>query len=160
MSGNPYAAFLEGREPATLVREFPEKLGRVMERLGTEGMGRRLAPGKWTVAEILCHLADTEIAFGFRWRQALAEDNHVVQPFDQDRWAPRYPTTPGDEALRAFLAVRQWNVLLLERLDAADWGRPVMHPERGPLEFETLVAIMAGHDLNHLAQLETMASQK
>jgi len=159
MAGNPYGKFLEGREPAALVREFPGKLSEVMERLGAEGWGRRLAPGKWTVAEILCHLADTEIAFGFRWRQALAEENHVVQTFDQDLWAPRYPTTPGDEALRTFLAVRRWNVLLLDRLNAADWRRPVMHPEQGTLEFETLVGIMAGHDLNHLAQLETIASQ-
>ena len=121
-------------------------------------MGRSLAPGKWTVAEILCHLADTEIAFSFRWRQALAEENHVVQPFDQDHWARHYATMPGEQALQAFVALRRWNSILLDRLSPGDWERRVTHPERGELTFRTLVETMAGHDLNHLKQLEKIAA--
>lgn len=162
MSGNPYAKFLEGRDAGLLVGQFPAKLNEVIAglvaRFGAAGMGRSLAPGKWTVGEILCHLADTEIAFSFRWRQTLAEDNPVVQPFDQDLWAPRYASTPGEEALHTFLALRRWNVLLLDRLAPGDWERPVVHPERGELIFRTLVEMVAGHDLNHLSQLRTIAS--
>jgi len=158
MGGNPYASFLAGRDPGGLVKEFPSKLSQVISRIGPTGMGRSLAPGKWTVSEILCHLADTEIAFSFRWRQALAEENHVIQPFDQDRWASLYPTISGDEALRVFAALRQWNGILLDRLAPGDWERPVNHPERGELTFRTLVETMAGHDLNHLVQLEKIAA--
>ena len=122
-------------------------------------MERSLAPGKWTVRQILCHLADCEIAFAFRWRQALAEENHVVQPFDQDHWASRYASLSADGALRTFVALRRWNVLLLEKLSAADWERGVTHPERGRQTFRTLVETMAGHDLNHLAQLEEIAAK-
>jgi len=122
------------------------------------GMERSLAPGKWTVRQILCHLADTEIAFAFRWRQALAEQHHLVQPFDQDLWAYRYSSLPGDEALRTFVTLRRWNLLLLEGLSPADWERPVTHPERGQQTFRTLVETMAGHDLNHLQQLERIAA--
>ena len=48
------------------------------------------APGKWSPHEILCHLADCELVFSFRIRQALAEDHHVIQPFDQEIWARNY----------------------------------------------------------------------
>jgi hypothetical protein len=145
MSTNPYAAFVDGQDPESLVKQFPDKLTAVISELGTAGMERSLAPGKWTVRQILCHLADCEIAFAFRWRQALAEENHVIQPFDQDHWASRYASL--------------WNVLLLEKLSAADWEREVTHPERGRQTFRTLVETMAGHDLNHLAQLEKIAAK-
>jgi hypothetical protein len=160
MAGNPYAGFLEGRDPGVLVREFPAKLSEVISELGPLGMSRSLGPGKWTVSEILCHLADTEIAFSFRWRQTLAKEDHVVQPFDQDLWATRYASTPGDEALHSFLALRRWNTILLDRLSASDWGQRVSHPELGAMTFRTLVEIMAGHDLNHLAQLRKLAARE
>ena len=113
-------------------------------------MRRSLAPGKWTVAEILCHLADTEIAFSFRWRQTLAEEHHIVQPFDQDHWATHYASMSGEQALKAFIALRRWNAILLDQLSPGDWERHVTHPERGEHTFRTLVETMAGHDLNHL----------
>lgn len=160
MSTNPYAAFLNGQDPVPLITQFPEKLGAVVSSLGPEGMDRSLAPGKWTAAEILCHLADTEIAFSFRWRQALAEKNHVIQPFDQDHWATHYGSMPAEEALRTFVTLRRWNVLLLDRLSPTDWERRLTHPERGEQSFRTLVETMAGHDLNHLKQLETLAGQQ
>jgi DinB superfamily len=157
MSVNPYAAFVADRDPGSLVREFPDQLSAVVSELGPAGMRRSLAPGKWTAAEILCHLADTEIAFSFRWRQALAEENHIVQPFDQDHWATHYSSMSGEEALQTFVALRRWNATLLDRLSPRDWDRRAVHPERGELTFRTLVETMAGHDLNHLAQLEKIA---
>jgi DinB superfamily len=158
MSKNPYAAFLNGQDAGALVRQFPEKLTAVVSELGRAGMARSLAPGKWTVAEILCHLADTEIAFSFRWRQALAEEDHVVQPFDQDHWARHYATMSGEQALQAFVALRRWNSILLDQLSPGEWERHVTHPERGALSFRTLVETTAGHDLNHLGQLEKIAA--
>jgi hypothetical protein len=159
MRTNPYAAFLHGHDAESLVKQFPDKLTAVARKLGTAGMGLSLAPGKWTVRQILCHLADTEIAFAFRWRQALAEDNHIVQPFDQDHWANRYVSLSAEDALRTFIALRHWNTLLLKELSPSDWEREVTHPERGRQTFRTLVETMAGHDLNHLEQLEKIVAQ-
>lgn len=158
MSTNPYAGFLDGQDAGSLVIQFPDKLTTVVAELGHVGMERSLAPGKWTVRQILCHLADCEIAFAFRWRQALAEENHVVQPFDQDHWANRYASLSADDALRTFVALRRWNTLLLENLSPADWERELTHPERGRQTFRTLVETMAGHDRNHLKQLEEIAA--
>jgi uncharacterized damage-inducible protein DinB len=158
LNTNPYYRFLAGRSPATLIAEFSGKLIQIVSQLGEEGRERSLAPGKWTVRQILCHLADTEIAFAFRWRQALAEEQHVVQPFDQDLWAFRYISLSAEDALRTFVALRRWNVLLLDSLSPADWERELTHPERGRQVFRTLVETMAGHDLNHLGQLEEIAA--
>jgi DinB superfamily len=129
------------------------------EKLGPAGLERSLAPGKWRAREILCHLADCEMVFGFRLRQALAEPNHVIQPFDQDHWAKPYAVLSAQAALEVFSAVRRWNLALLETVPPADFSKKLSHPERGEMTFQTVVETMGGHDLNHLVQLETIASQ-
>jgi hypothetical protein len=151
---NPYDRFLDGRPLETILAATPEALGYVMEVLGAGKSAIRPAPGKWSATEILCHLADCELVFGFRLRQTLAEDSPTVQPFDQDKWAATYPGITAAEAMRAFSALRAWNLLLIGTVlpDAAT--RPVTHPERGTMTFLTLVETMAGHDLNHLGQLQ------
>jgi hypothetical protein len=137
----------------------PPRIEAVVARIGTAGMSRAFEPGKWTARQILSHVADAELAVGFRLRQALAEDDYVVQPFDQDRWARRYRDLDGNAAARAFCALRPWNVALIRTLSPADLARPVMHPERGMESVEIIVKMLAGHDLNHLAQLEQIAAQ-
>ena len=121
-------------------------------------MNQPRAPGKWSAREIVCHLADTEIVFAFRLRQTLAEDHHVIQPFDQDRFAVPYHALDAGTALATFRAVRAWNLAWLGSVPAEAATRPVTHPERGQMEFHVIVETMAGHDLNHLAQLESIAA--
>lgn len=156
---NPYARFLGGRAPLTVLRETPVRLQGLIHAIGPAGVSVAPAPGKWTASEILCHLADCEIAFGFRLRQILAEDHHVIQPFDQERWAAPYSGIAAAEALSAFSAMRRWNLQLIEHALPAQAGRPVTHPERGPMTFSTVVETMAGHDLNHKGQLERIAAK-
>ncbi len=149
---NPYASKLGERDPLSVIAGTAKELaGRISS---SPGMAERSpGPGKWSVRQIVCHLADTEIAFAFRLRQALAEPNHVIQPFDQDRWADHYDAYELPAALAFFSATRKWNLDLLASLSAEDFARPLSHPERGPMTFRTLVETMAGHDLNHLAQI-------
>ena len=97
--------------------------------------------------------------FAFRLRQALAEPYHVIQPFDQDAWATRYSTADAQTALAVFSAVRQWNLALLETVTPEEFAKTLNHPERGDMTFQTVIDTMGGHDLNHLQQLETIASQ-
>lgn len=156
---NPYARFLSGRDPLTVLRETPVRLQGLMHAIGPVGVTVAPAPGKWTASEILSHLADCEIAFGFRLRQTLAEDHHVIQPFDQERWAAPYSGIAAAEALSAFSALRHWNLLLIEQALPSQTGRLVTHPERGTMTFGTVVETMAGHDLNHKGQLERIAAK-
>ena len=157
---NPYATYLGERDPQEVIRHTPARLVAMVHRLRPEQLERRPATGKWNVREILCHLADSEIAFGFRLRQTLAETHHTIQPFDQGRWAASYDALAAGAALDVFSALRPWNIALISSASDADMNTPVTHPERGTMTFRTIVETMAGHDLNHLAQLERLTGFK
>ncbi len=155
---NPYQALLKGRDYREVIAETPNRLSELTEKIGSSGMSRSYAPGKWPASTILAHLADCEIAFSFRLRQALAEPHHLVQPFNQDAWASFYPAMNTNRALDVFRLLRGWNLTLIAALKPDAFSKPVTHPERGELTFQTLLETMAGHDLNHLAQFETIAA--
>ena len=153
---NPYARFLDGRPLEAILADTGSSLASLLEAIGPEKAVVPPAPGKWSPAEIVCHLADCELVFAFRLRQTLAEDAPVIQPFDQEKWAATYSGIAAEQALQVFNAVRQWNLRLIASALPAAAGRPVTHPERGTMTFLTLVETMAGHDLNHLGQLQKL----
>src|SRR6201996_3829808 len=107
---NPYSSWLNGRDPLEVIRATPARLEKPIKGVSPETLNRSPAPGKWSVRDILCHLADCEVVFAFRLRQALAEDHHVIQPFDQDTWAKTYAGFTAQPALDTFAAVRAWNL--------------------------------------------------
>ena len=154
---NPYKKFLDGRPLEAILASTPSALAGLIETIGPARSTAQPAPGKWCAAEILCHLADCELTFGFRLRQTLAEDNHVIQPFDQDKWAATYPGVPAASALAVFTTIRQWNLELIRKTLPTSAERKVSHPERGAMTFKTIIETMAGHDINHLGQLERIA---
>jgi uncharacterized damage-inducible protein DinB len=151
---NPYASFLDTQDPRQVIASTPLRLRESLDSLGESRADQPPAPGKWSVREILCHLADCEIVFAFRLRQTLAEPHHVIQPFDQDLWARNYAAYDAPAALAVFTAVRDFNTRLIDSLPPDAFSRPVSHPERGAMTFQAIVETMGGHDLNHLAQIE------
>ena len=155
---NPYDKFLDGRPLETILSTTSHEIANKLQMIGPDHASEPPAPGKWSPAEIVCHLADCEIAFGFRLRQTLAEDHHVLQPFDQEKWAAPYKGITAKDALAAFTGLRSWNLLLIGKMLATSASKPVTHPERGTMTFGTIVETMAGHDLNHLAQLKRIAT--
>ena len=157
MEQNPYAKFVGGREPVAVIRATPGAVRELLARMPAEQVAM-CAPGKrWNAREIVCHLADCELVFSFRMKQTLAVDGPVLQPFDQEKWALRYGNCDLASALRMFEAARRWNVLLIEAATEEERRRPATHPERGAMTFWTIVETMAGHDTNHLGQLERLA---
>lgn len=158
MIANPYAVHIGRREPSEVIETTSLELHRLAGRIGAARMTTPRAAGKWSARDILCHLADCEVVFAFRLRQALAEDHHVIQPFDQEKWARTYASQHADTALATFETIRSWNIALLKTVTRQQLSKPVMHPERGEMTFETIVETMAGHDLNHLKQMEEIAT--
>lgn len=156
---NPYERFLGGRQPVEILAKTAGSIEEITDAIGEKRANAAPAPGKWSAREIVCHLADCEAVFGVRLRQALSEDNHVIQPFDQEKWSATYAAYSLEDALAAFTAARNWNLALLRWLKPEVHDKPVTHPERGEMTFLTIVETMAGHDLNHLAQLEAIAGQ-
>lgn len=155
---NPYAKYMDGRTPEVILAESGATLALLLTRIGPVRVHQTTAPGKWSPAEIIAHLADCEIAFAFRLRQALAEEGHVIQPFDQDKWAMHYSESNAEEALALFIALRNWNLKLIQNVMPASASRRVTHPERGSMSFYEMLESFAGHDLNHIAQLKTMTA--
>jgi len=158
MELNPYAKFLVGRNPLDILAATYAELAKLAQRMPSEQLAMRTPAGQWNAREIVAHLADCELVFSFRLRQTLAEDHPTLQPFDQDRWAARYSNYDMQAALSLFANARNWNLLLIEGTSEADRVRQVTHPERGTMTFWTIVETMAGHDLNHLQQIERLAS--
>jgi hypothetical protein len=159
---NPYVERILGlvgdRPVIQSLEHTAKRIEAVAGSLSSARLERSYAPGKWTARQILAHLADCELGIGFRLRQALAEENHRAQPFDQDRWATRYAGLDAALATRAFVGLRAWNIALIRSLGPQDLERPYVHGERGPESVGLIVKLLAGHDLNHLAQLEQIAA--
>jgi hypothetical protein len=154
---NPYAHYLDSRPVLDILEATPGTLARLTRHIGPEQMQLPRTPGKWSPAQILCHLADCELAFGYRLRQAAAEDHHVIQPFDQDKWSAPYSNIPADQALATYTTLRTWNLIMIRHSLPVAAHKPVTHPERGEITFTTVVETMAGHDLNHLQQFQALA---
>ena len=156
---NPYASYLGERDPSEVIAGTTKKLRQYADVFGSRRLGQPPAPGKWSAKEILCHLADCEVVFAYRLRQTVAEDHHVIQPFDQDKWAASYAAYDGGAALAVFSSLRQWDILFIKSVSPETMTKRVMHPERGELTFKELVETMAGHDINHLEQMERIAAR-
>jgi len=148
---NPYEKFVTRADLIEQVSATPAKLEAAVR--SRADLDAPLAPGKWSVRQVLAHITDTEIAFSFRLRQAVAETGHVIQPFDQEKWAAGYAQADVETALALFAVLRKWNVQWMRGLAAGAFDKDVVHPERGTMKVRTIVETMAGHDGNHLAQL-------
>jgi len=152
---NPYASYLGDSDPVEVIGSTAAKLGKLFDALTPTKREAPRSEGKWSPREILAHLADCELAFSFRLRQVLAGEG-TIQPFYQTTWGERYAVYDVPGAMALFVAARAWNMKLLTTVSAADKERSAVHPERGAMSFWTIVETMAGHDINHLRQLEAV----
>jgi uncharacterized damage-inducible protein DinB len=147
---------LGDREPTAVLRETPTALPRAIEGLSPRQLHLPERPGKWSIAQILQHLADSEIVGAWRMRLILAQDRPQLTGYDQDLWAERlhYEEADPRESLETFTALRRANLRLIERAAPADLKRVGVHAERGDESLEHLRRLYAGHDLLHLRQIE------
>ena len=153
---NPYAGYLDGRPTVEILRATPAALQQLIGGMSAEQMDEPTAPGKWSVREILAHLADCELVWAWRIRQALETPGAMVAAFDQDVWATRYAAYPAELALRTFLALREWNLAVLTTVSNTELSNELTHPERGTFALLELLEMIAGHDLNHLVRLKEL----
>ncbi|MGA9882884.1 MAG: DinB family protein [Candidatus Acidiferrales bacterium] len=154
--------YLAGGDPVKLQAAAPAKLAKLLKGLSSGKARKRPAPGKWSIAEIVAHLADAEVALGWRMRMVVSQPGEPIQPFDQDAWASamRYEKRDLRKSLEQYRSLREANVTLLKSLTPDDWKKSAMHPERGEQTVRKIAKMTAGHDLNHLAQIETILAKK
>jgi len=157
---NRILSFSDGRDAWTVLRSSPGRARELVRGLTPTQISQPSAPGRWSILQIVTHLADCEVVAAWRLRAILAEDGVTLQPFDQNAWAStfRYEKADLSASLDLFDILRRANLRLLESVDPALYGNAGMHQERGRETVEHLIRLYAGHDLNHLTQIERLAS--
>ena len=152
----------DGKDPMKVQASTAAKLKRLIQRAPSAKLRKRPAPGKWSAGEIIAHLADGEIVTGWRIRQILGAPGTPLQAYDQDAWAAagRYEKRDARKSLEQFRVLREGNLALLKSLTPEQRKQHGMHAERGVETIEHIVRMMAGHDLNHLAQVEGILAPK
>ncbi len=148
--------YLGDQDPLKVQTATPRRLERLIAGASTTALKKQPAPGKWSVGEILAHLAETELVAAFRIRLIVGAPGTPVQAFDQDSWAREgnYAARDPRRSLALFRAVRDANLALYRSLSPEQWERHGMHAERGQESVRHIVKMFAGHDLNHIQQVE------
>jgi hypothetical protein len=143
-------------DPVAVLRQTPAVLQQFLDTVSAEIVATPEAPGKWSIREVVQHLADSELVGGFRLRMVLAHDRPPLAGYDQDLWASRLRYRDADvrDALEQFTAIRRANVRIWEDLSPADLVRVGIHGERGEESLEHMRRLYAGHDVLHRRQLE------
>jgi hypothetical protein len=131
---------------------------RLIQGVSNEKLAKRPGPDKWSITEILAHLSETELVGGYRMRSVLGAPGCAIIGFDQDSWAAagKYAQRDPHKSLRLFRALREANLELLASLDPPQWKHYGNHSERGVESIERIVLMYAGHDLNHISQIEAI----
>jgi hypothetical protein len=146
----------DGKDPLRLQQAAPDKLAALLKGKTGKQLMQRPAPDKWSVAEILAHLADAELAISWRLRQVLTNNAVPIQAYDQDLWAKTFNYVRRDprQSLANFRALREANLALLKSVPRKLWENYGVHAERGNESVNHIVKMVAGHDLNHLQQIQ------
>jgi hypothetical protein len=149
-------SYAGGKDPLRLQQAAPGKLAALLKGKTGKQLMRRPAPDKWSVTEIVAQLADAELAISWRLRQVLANNAIPIQAYDQDLWAKTFNYARRDprQSLASFRSLREANLALLKSVPRKLWKNYGVHAERGNESVNHIVKMVAGHDLNHLRQVE------
>ncbi|MDQ3950064.1 MAG: DinB family protein [Gemmatimonadota bacterium] len=151
-------SYAEAEDPLAVLQATPERLRKIVQNTPAAVLRRQPAPDRWSPAQIIAHLADSEIVASYRLRMILAHNGVDIQAFDQNEWAANlaYEAAEPDESVDLFDATRVANLRLLRRVDPHLHENYGLHAERGRETVSHLIRLYAGHDLNHLGQIERM----
>jgi hypothetical protein len=153
---------VNGKQPLAVQAATPKKLERLIGSAPTPKLRKRPAADQWSVSEIVAHLADAEIVIGFRMRLILGAPGSPIAAYDQDSWVTsgHYENRDPRKSVEQFRIDREANLALLKSLTPEQWKQYGMHSERGEETIEHIVRMTAGHDVNHLQQIERILPAK
>jgi len=147
--------YAESKDPLDLQPQAPRLLAELLDNATGEQLTTRPSPNKWSIGEILAHLAEDEIATAWRYRQMVEHNGIELAGFDQDLWAciGDYASRTPSESLALFRLLRGANLQFLHKLAPEQWDCFGIHAERGRITVRDLVVHMSGHDANHIEQI-------
>ena len=151
---------LGDRDPLAVLRATAGELRAAVGGVPDAVLRRPEAAGRWSVGEVLAHLADSELVWAVRLRMVLGQERPALAGYDQDAWARRmrYADVDPRRSLERFAGVREWNLSLAGRLPDTELDRVGLHGERGEESVRHMIRLYAGHDLVHLAQVRRILS--
>src|SRR5712692_5658763 len=146
---------LGSRDPLEVLAEMPRTLRAAVAGVTRQQDATPERPGKWSVRQVVQHLADSDLVGAFRFRMVLAHDAPELPGYDQDVWAQRlaYQDSDISSALHEFSTLRDATVRLLRRATPEDMRRVMRHAERGDESLSHMIRTYAGHDIVHLRQI-------
>lgn len=152
---------VDGQDALKVQRKTAARLKKSVHGLTPKQLKWKPEPKKWSIAEVLAHLADVEIVASWRLRSVVGANGTTIQPFDQDVWASafRYNDRDAGQSLELFRVLRENNLAMLKKLPPEAWDNYGMHLERGKESISHLTRMFAGHDTNHALQIERIAGE-
>ena len=153
--------YVEGQDALKVQRTTASRLQKATKGLTAAQLKWRSQPAKWSIAEIIAHLADAEIVASWRMRSVIGENGVTIQPFDQDAWASafKYQNRDARRSLELFRTLRENNLAMLKEISKETWDNYGMHMERGKESIAHLTRMFAGHDTNHVLQVEGIVKE-
>src|SRR3954454_11362830 len=152
----PYSEFIGSNDPFPVLKTTASRIAEMCSELSEEQIATPPAPGKWSIHEIVAHLTDNETMVQSRVRLMLFEDNPTLVAYDQDRWVTGWirEKEPFAATLERFRVLRDSTVRVFRNTPELDLRRYGRHAERGIQTVNDYIVITAGHDINHLSQIE------
>jgi hypothetical protein len=156
------SSYVAGKNHIGVLKRTPDRLTALLKRVSRAHLVRRPHPDRWSVAEILAHLAEAEIAMGYRLRLVVSAPGTPVQAYDQNLWQNNagYLLRDPRKTLRTFAVLREMNLAFVQTLDADKLDRYGIHAERGRESILKMIELIAGHDQNHLTQIKAILKGK
>ncbi len=153
-----YLDAIQGRDPIEMSSKAPKRLKHLIDGLSSKELEWRSAPQKWSIKQILAHLADGEVMIGSRLRLVAAMDRPTIVGYDQDAFVANLGVDQlsAEEWLDAFRSMRALNVALLSRISKGAFERIGVHTERGDESLGHMIFLYAGHDIIHERQIASM----
>jgi DinB superfamily len=143
---------LGDRDPLEVLRQTPAAVRAMCRELTDAQWHTPMADGEWNALQVVGHLLDVDVVYGFRWRLILTEDRPSYPGYDEKRWS-LLPRPAPDQALAALEGLRAVNLAVLDQVDGGGRRRLGVHAEQGEEDFDLTVRKVAGHDLAHRNQL-------
>jgi len=153
--------YVEGRDAIKVQRATAPKLKKLIQGLTPKQLKWKPEPGKWSIAEVVAHLSDTEVVASWRLRSVIGASGTTIQPYDQDVWAAAFQYSKRDakRSVEVFRVLRENNLAMLKGIPREAWDNYGMHLERGKETVAHLARMFAGHDTNHILQIERLRAE-
>jgi hypothetical protein len=144
------------------IAAFPARLREVVEHLNEEQLNTPYRPEGWSIRQVVHHCADSHMNSFIRFKLALTEEEPIIKPYHEERWAelPDSKTMPIEPSLILLQGLHERWVALLQSLSESDLKKTFLHPEHGKsFRIDENIGIYAWHGNHHLAHITSLKSR-